>query len=150
MIGEILTEDRIKLRLQGETKAEVLEELVHLVSQVTEERQKISNAVLAREARMSTGVGKGVALPRARSSSVSTLRGALGLRPEGVDFDALDGARTMVFFLLVSPEDKDQEYVKALSLLARILNQESFREDLLEAKNEKEVLDLFREEEQSR
>ncbi len=150
MIGEILTEGRIKLRLQGGTKTEVLDELVHLVSQVTGERQRILNAVLAREASMSTGVGKGVALPRARSSSVPALRGALGLRPEGVDFDALDGAWTKVFFLLVSPEGNDQEYVKALSLLARILNQESFREDLLAAKSEKEVLDLFREEEQSR
>ncbi len=150
MISEILEEERIRLRLQGSTKKEILKELVELTSGSDEEREELLKVVLEREERMSTGVGKGVAMPRARMDSVSRLRGAFGMKPEGVDFEALDGAPVNIFFLLVAPKREDSSYVKAVSLLARILNQDSFREDLLKAKSETEVLALFREEEQSR
>lgn len=150
MIGEILEEERIRLRLQGRTKKEILKELVDLISSSDEEREKLLRVILDREERMSTGVGKGVAMPRGRIDFLSQLRGAFGMKPEGVDFEALDGAPVNTFFLLVAPKGEDSSYVKAISLLARILNQDSFRESLLKAKSETEVLVLFKEEEQSR
>ncbi len=150
MIEEILAKGSVKLHLEGETKDEILDELVHLIEASEEEKNRLLNAVLEREAKMSTGVGKGVAIPRAKLSSLSGLRGAFGLKPEGIDFDALDGAPARIFFLLASPDGEDRAYVKTLSLLARIFNQDSFREDLLRARSEKEVLELFKEEEESR
>jgi len=150
MIADILGEGRIKLHLNGSTKSDILRELVSLVGESEEEKGKILESVLERERRMSTGVGKGVAIPRARLASSAQLKGAFGLSPEGVDFDALDGAPARMFFLLVSPQGDERTYVKTLSLLARILNHDSFRENLLKAESPKEVLELFGEEEQSR
>ena len=82
---------------------------------------------------LSTGIGYGIAIPHAKSASVSTLQLVCGSRTEGVPFDALDGEPVRLFFLLVGPESAAGLHVKALSRIARLVRRESVRESLLKA-----------------
>lgn len=109
--------------LKGESKEEVITELVQsFVASGTldeEESLELIAEVLTREAEATTGIGKGVAMPHARTSKVvNDVMIAVGLHGEGVDFDALDGAPVHVVFLIVSPDP--QEYLRVAGRIARV------------------------------
>ncbi len=110
-------------KLKGETKEEVISELIDgfVKSGALDEDQaaELFGEVLAREEEGTTGIGKGVAMPHARTSNVvdETLI-AVGLHEEGVDFEATDGAPVHVVFLIAS-SDPD-EYLRVAGRIARV------------------------------
>jgi len=79
-------------------------------------------AVLRREQLGSTGIGRGIAIPHSRHSSVSELVGALAItrRPEGLAFDAIDGEPVYVLVLLVSPQDQPGHHLRALDSVVQM------------------------------
>ena len=101
---DILSAKSVIVDLKGETKEEIIEELVDAleVGEVITNRDKVLQAVLEREKIMSTGIGDGIAIPHGKSDAVARLAAALGTQKRGVDFEALDGEPAYVFFLLVS------------------------------------------------
>lgn len=110
-------------KIKGETKEEVISELIDafVKSGALDEAQaeELFGEVLAREEEGTTGIGKGVAMPHARTSRVveETLI-AVGLHADGVDFDATDGAPVYVVFLIAS-SDPD-EYLRVAGRIARV------------------------------
>src|SRR3990172_9426445 len=106
MIGEILNEERIRNPLMGKTKEEVIEELVDLIcgddpsAHPFFEKKEMIRKCQEREGRMSTGIGKGVALPRIRGNEVNGIFASLGIKPEGIEFQALDGNPVRIFCLI--------------------------------------------------
>ncbi len=145
---EILSGNSVIVDLKGETKEEVLEELVEAVddSRIAD-RQKVLEAVLQREEIMSTGIGHGIAIPHGKSDYVKELGGVLGIKPNGIDFDSLDGKDTYIFFLLVSPMGVSGPHIKALARISRLLKRESFRQELISAKDSESALTIIEEEE---
>lgn len=145
---EILSGKSVIVGLKGQTKREILEELVDVVDadKVTD-RQKILEAMLQREEIMSTGIGHGIAIPHGKSEYVAGLSGALGIKREGVDFDSLDGKPTFIFFLLVSPMDVSGPHIKALARVSRLLKGEDFRQRLIVAENREAAIAILEEEE---
>ena len=109
--------------LVGETKEEVVTELVGTFVDSgaldAARAPKLLNQILGREEEGTTGIGKGVAMPHARASDVvdETLIG-VGLHPEGVDFDATDGAPVHVIFLIASADP--DEYLRVAGRIARV------------------------------
>ena len=103
---DILSPDSTIVDLKGDTKEEIIAELVDSLSasEAISDRDKVLQAVLEREKIMSTGIGDGIAIPHGKSDSVVKLVAALGTQRRGVDFEALDGEPAYVFFLLVSPK----------------------------------------------
>jgi PTS system fructose-specific IIC component len=98
--------------------------------------------VLDREATASTGLGDQVSVPHAVIAGLPRPLLALGFAPEGVDFNAPDGAPArIVFLLLVPPRAHDQE-VRILAQIARAVIEPAARARLLEAKSLNEVLVL--------
>ena len=146
MISDILNEGRIKIPLNGKTKEEVLSELVDLIE--VGEKEVIFKKILERERRMSTGIGKGIALPRYRGNEVGGIVAAFGIIPEGVNFFALDDNPVRFLFFVAAGEREDEGYVEALSRMARILNQEGFQDHILKRKNAKEIFALLKREEE--
>lgn len=146
MIVEILNEKSIKLPLEGRAKNEIIEELIDLAvaSGVVEDRDALLQATLERESMMSTGIGKGVAIPHGKAKGVKGLCASLGIADRDIDFQALDGEPVRIFFFLASPPDVISPHVRALARISRLLNRDSFREGLLEAKTVQDVLELFR------
>ncbi len=146
---EILSGKSVIVGLKGQTKREILEELVDAleVGDKITDREKVLEAVLQREAIMSTGIGHGIAIPHGKSEYVTELGGVLGTRRDGVDFDALDGNSTFIFFLLVSPMDVSGPHIKALAMISRLLKGEEFRQRLIQAKDKDAAIATIVEEE---
>ena len=130
---EILSGKSIILGLKGQSKEEILEELVDAleVGDKITDREKVLEAVFQREEIMSTGIGHGIAIPHGKSEYVKELGGVLGIKTEGVEFDSLDGQPTFIFFLLVSPMDVSGPHIKALARISRLLKGEDFRKELI-------------------
>ncbi len=145
---EILSGRSVIAGLRGRNKREILEELVDAVdSEKITDRHRVLEAVLLREDIMSTGIGHGIAIPHGKSEFVSELGGVLGIKREGVDFDALDDQPTFIFFLLVSPMDVSGPHIKALARISRLLKREAFRRHLIESQDRESLIACIEEEE---
>jgi len=150
-ICDLLNEKLVIPSLKNKEKQGIIEELINLFQ--GDERvldlATVKNAVLEREKILSTGVGKGFAIPHAKSNGVKEIIVAFGKTSEPVNFDALDGKPVRLVFLLVAKEDMVAEHIRLLSRISRMMNKESFREALLEANTSEEILKIICEEEKS-
>ena len=111
---------------------------------------KLVHTLLDREALGSTGIGQGVAIPHGKIDCVEALVGAVGISQAGVNFDSLDGELSHIFFLLVAPQDSAGPHLKALARISRLLKDKFFRDSLRNAKDEKTLIKIIREEDQRR
>lgn len=141
---QLLSPARIRVPLVSRTKPELLRELAEvLVTSVGGDVQDVLRAVEDREARLSTGIGFGVAIPHGRTPTVPDLTVVAGVTAEPVPFEALDGEPVRIVFLLVGPERSAGQHVKALSRIARLARSEELRRRLLAATTAQEFLDAL-------
>jgi mannitol/fructose-specific phosphotransferase system IIA component (Ntr-type) len=137
LLRDVFPADRIKIGLESESKDELFEELVD--AYVTAKRDfadrgAILAAIQEREALMSTGIKKGIAVPHGKTTAVSDVQGVLGISRKGIDYDSLDGQPVYLVFLLLSPLDISDNHLRVLKKLAILLENPSFEADLMEAK----------------
>jgi PTS system nitrogen regulatory IIA component len=146
---DILSPQSVIVGLRGETKEEIIEELVDALAAgaTISDREKVLQAVLEREKIMSTGIGDGIAIPHGKSDAVVRLAAALGTQKRGVDFEALDGEPAFVFFLLVSPANVSGPHIKALARISRLLKNDEFKKKLISASSAPEIMAVVESEE---
>ncbi|MBI4552897.1 MAG: PTS sugar transporter subunit IIA [Candidatus Latescibacteria bacterium] len=147
---DILSERQVLVGLQATDKRGVIEELARALtdSGKINDLDNVLQAVLEREKIMSTGIGKGVAIPHGKCGAVQELAGVLGIKREGIDFAALDEQPVYLFFLLVSPPDISGPHIRALAHISRLLRHDNLRKMLIDAKTPQEVLSIIAAEEQ--
>jgi len=148
---DILSPESTIVDLKGETKEEIIAELVnslHLGDAIND-KDKVLQAVLEREKIMSTGIGDGIAIPHGKSDAVVKLVAALGTQKRGVDFEALDGEPAYVFFLLVSPANVSGPHIKALARISRLLKNDDFKKRLIAASSSEEIISVIQTEEEN-
>ena len=148
---DILSVKSAIVGLKGQSKDDIIEELVaslEVGASITD-RDKVLQAVLEREKIMSTGIGDGIAIPHGKSDAVVELAAALSIHQRGVDFEALDGEPTFVFFLLVSPASISGPHIKALARISRMLKNDSFKKKLIEAGSAEQIIKAIGEEEKN-
>lgn len=122
--------------IQSKKKAAVIEELVGVLHRagVTRYPEAVRQAVAQREALGSTGIGKGIAIPHARSTMVSERAVVVARSRRGVDFEALDGHPVHLCFLIVAPPvEKDELYLQLLARIVRGVRLVRTRQKLLDA-----------------
>ncbi|MCF7928767.1 MAG: cation:proton antiporter [Spirochaetales bacterium] len=138
--------DAIKIGLEGKTKEEIIEELLDLIVENGEVKDKEScyKAIWERENSMSTGMQHGIALPHGKSSGVDRMQVAVGTKPEGADFNSLDGEPSMIFILVLSPADASGPHIQFLASVSGLLKNEESRKAVLKAKTPRELYELFR------
>lgn len=150
-IYEVLDKDAISIDLKAEEKDEVLTELIGLLvssgSVRKEDRAEILKKVKEREALGSTGIGKGIAIPHAKSAKLKKMGAAFGISKKGLDFRSLDGESTHIFFLLVDPGETPGPHLKALAKISRLLDDKFIRDKLRSASSAKDILKTIKEEE---
>jgi PTS system nitrogen regulatory IIA component len=146
---DILSPRSVLVGLQGESKEEIIKELVDSLEPgtVVTDREKVLQAVVEREKIMSTGIGDGIAIPHGKSDAVTRLAAALGIHKRGVDFEALDGEPAYVFFLLVSPANVSGPHIKALARISRLLKNDDFKKRLISAADAAAIMRLIEAEE---
>src|SRR5262249_20563699 len=109
------------------------------------EAEDLVKAVLKRELLGSTGIGRGVAIPHTKHTSVERLIGTVALSRPGVGFDSLDGEPVHVFVLLISPQDRPGDHLRALENVSRSLRDDGFVRSLRQATTREAVWDLLSE-----
>jgi PTS system fructose-specific IIC component/PTS system nitrogen regulatory IIA component len=122
----------IKVNLEAEDKDEVFEEIVDHFCQAVKSnaREEILGSIRLREAKMSTGIQKGIAIPHGNTNAVDTVRGVLGISRNGVDYDALDGEPVYLLFMLIAPDKDSEKHLRILQRLAELLGNPQFSQDL--------------------
>lgn len=140
-----LSENLVTLDLPGKTKRDVIEALVDLAmkSGKIRDRQAALDAVLEREAKMSTGIQSGVAIPHGKCAAVEELVACVGIKREGVDFKALDGEPSRIFIMTISPVNKTGPHVQFLAEVSKILQNEESRKAMLAATTPAQLLSLL-------
>ncbi len=146
-LADLIRPEVVKVPLVGKTKNEVLRELVQLLLDAGRigELESVCDALLAREALGSTGLEQGVAVPHAKTRAVRRLTAAIGIAPQGVDFQSADGQPSRLFFLLLAPPDQSGPHIQALAEIARLAKSPTFLRLLSGASSGQEVTDLIRE-----
>jgi fructose-specific phosphotransferase system IIA component len=148
-ICEILKVEKIIPSMKCTNKEEAISELIDLFKNDdrVKDTESIKNSVLEREKIMSTGVGKGFAIPHAKTNSVNEIIAAFGKIDNPIDFQALDDQPVNLIFLLVGKENLVGPHIKLLSRISRMMNLEEFRESLAKATTAQEIYELFETEE---
>lgn len=148
-VSDLLNTRFVISELSSYRKADVINELIDLFKDDPRvgNLEKVRIAVLDREKIMSTGVGKGFAIPHGKTSAVSEIIGAFGKSTKDIDYDSLDGKPVHLVFLLIGKDNLVSTHIKLLSRISRLMNKDDFRERLIEAKNQEEIINLFIEEE---
>ena len=146
-VASLLAPERVRVGLPAESREDVIEAVVAMLDGAPAVRDlaRVREAVFAREAVMSTGVGKGLALPHARTNAVADTVAAFAVTAGPVAYGALDGQPVRLVFLLVGPEDERSTHVRLLSRISRLMNRDAFRARLLQATDADAVLAAFRE-----
>jgi PTS system nitrogen regulatory IIA component len=144
-LKKILTKDTILPHLKADTKQAALEELVDFLAQSGKLNDPDSalQAVLAREEKMSTGMQNGIAIPHGKTDSVDQLLIVIAIKPEGLDFDALDGQPCKIFIFTLSPENRGGPHIQFLAEISKLLGHAELREKLVNAGSAEEIFHLL-------
>ena len=143
---DMVTEKIVKIPLESKDKPDVLRELVQVLKDADEidDFDKVLIAVQEREDKGSTGLEKSIAVPHAKTPAVSSLKLAIGIAPEGVDFDALDKQPSKLFFLLVAAPNQSGPHVQALAEIAKLSRSNALCRALVNAGSAADVVELLK------
>jgi PTS system nitrogen regulatory IIA component len=146
-INGLLQPEDIIPQLAASTKEQLLLELAAKVEERHPPlgREQIFKVLLEREKLGSTGVGDGVAIPHGKVKGLAEIVLLFGRSLEGVDFNALDGKKSHIFFLLVAPEDAFGLHLKLLGRISRLLKDPAVRKVLMESPDAAAIHEIIRE-----
>ncbi len=144
-IIEFLQPESVVGSLIAKDKASVMAELCRALSRRVPgiPAERLTEVLLDRERLSSTGIGEGVAIPHGKLSGLPGLVAAFGVSKEGVDFDAIDGKPTHLFFALLAPENSAGVHLKALARISRLFKNPVFRKSIIEAGDASTIFNLI-------
>ena len=150
-ITDILNESVVRTNLPGTSKEEVINALIELAGAQAQvaDKERMRTAIFDREKIMSTGVGSGFAIPHGKTDAVSDIVAAFAVTAQPIDYQSLDDQPVRLIFLLVGRDNMVGPHIKLLSRISRLMNKEEFRKQLLGAENPKEIIEFFRQEEET-
>ncbi|MXW22323.1 MAG: PTS sugar transporter subunit IIA [Candidatus Dadabacteria bacterium] len=150
-ISECLEKNSVFPELVSTTKPDVLKEISEKVAGAVPRLnvQRLNETLAEREGICSTAIDSGVAIPHVKLLDIPDITIAFARSEAGVDFDSLDGERTHLFAVLITPENCPMETrVKLLARLSRILGQNDLRPKLVASKEASEIYNLLIEEDE--
>src|SRR5947199_8126164 len=129
-MSDFVVRDSVAVPLKATTKETVIREMVEGLRAAGQfkgaEVEDIIRAILKREVLGSTGIGRGVAIPHTKHTSVERPLGTVAVSRAGVAFESLDGEPVHVFVLLISPQDRPGDHLRALENVSRSLRDDGF------------------------
>lgn len=142
-IGRLLDRDAIVARTNAGSKRQLLHVLAEAAGRkLGLDPTLVQEALTLREATGSTGVGQGVAVPHAQLP-VTRMTGLFLRLEQPVEFDAVDGRPVDLVFALFAPENAENEHLRALAKVSRLLRRPELREQLRKARTEDAVYALL-------
>ena len=149
-ITELLNSQSIALDMKAADKRDIIEKMTILMEKsgnLTDRKQYLKG-VLEREEEGTTGIGEGIAIPHAKNAAVKRAGLAAMVLKEEVDYDSLDGEPVKLIFMIAAPENGANEHLQALARLSTMLMDDSFREELIQAKSVEQFLKIVDKKEQ--
>jgi PTS system nitrogen regulatory IIA component len=149
-ITDFLDAARIIPDLKGRDKDAVLKEMTEWLASQSKSMdvQTLVEVLLEREKISSTAIGEGVAIPHGKMPGIQGVCGLFARSHHGIEFGALDGGLTYLFFLLIAPENSAADHLKALARISRLLKDADFRARLMKEKTREEIFKAIQEEDQ--
>lgn len=140
-LRKILTKDVITDDLKGETKEEIIDSLIELLAGAgrISNREAVKKCIMEREAKMSTGMEAGIAIPHGKTDAVDELVGCVGIKKDGVDFNSFDKKPSRIFIMTVSPMHRTGPHVQFLAEISRLLKDPEERQALIDAGSVDEI-----------
>jgi fructose PTS system EIIBC or EIIC component len=144
-ITKLLTVDTILLSMNSTNKTGAIDELVGILNDAGKitNKEAFKEAILKRESQSTTGIGDGIAIPHAKTSVVKEPAIVFGKSIAGVEYEALDGKASHLFFMIAAPEGANNTHLEALARLSGLLMKEEVREKLLNASSKIEILNII-------
>jgi len=148
-LTQVFKRDALIARLHARDKEGVLQEMMTRLSERgafdTKQMNSVIKALQKREERGSTAIGKGLAVPHGEHAAVERLVGAVGLSPDGIEFNSLDGQPVHAVFLVLSPSDAHDEHIQILRRITELMRDEDLCRFLKQCKDEKAMAELLQE-----
>lgn len=148
MIRDLLQPDLVIDKIVSTDKRGVIREFAELLKSRARIRDEdeLVRVLLEREALGSTGIGDGVAIPHAKLHPIGEMIVAFGRSDQGVEYESMDARPVHLLFLLVTPEDRPGEHLRALARISRILKNPALRDQLRQVPGREDILKLLYEE----
>jgi PTS system fructose-specific IIC component/PTS system nitrogen regulatory IIA component len=146
LLCEVFLPEFIIAGLEADDKEEVFEEMVSRFCDVTKlgVRAEVLKALREREAKMSTGIQDGIAIPHGKTQAVSNMFGILGVSKKGIDYDSLDGKPVHLVMMLLAPPVEAERHLHLLQRMANILRNPDFYNDAIRAKNAQHIYEILK------
>lgn len=144
-IRDLLASVSIELNGTAKDKGDALNQMVDLMAKSgrISDVEAYRKGVYAREEESTTGIGEGIAIPHCKSDAVNTPGLAAMVLKDGVDFDALDGEKVHLIFLIAAPNTEDNVHLDVLSKLSVLLMGENFTKALQSAVTVEEFIGVI-------
>lgn len=142
-LADIISPDRVFEHVPGGSKKKVLETAAGLIARQLPELDpnELFDNLISREKLGSTGLGKGIAIPHCRALHCGTAVGAFIKLENPVDFDSVDRQPVDMLFVLLVPQDANEEHLSLLSKIATLFNDDQRRERIRQAADTRAVYD---------
>lgn len=146
-LTRLLSAKCIQIPMDAVTKDEALREAVHLLAEShgLEQEEEIAEKVFAREKKMSTGIGYGVAVPHAKYDKIQDIKIAVCVSREGIPFEAIDDEPVYLVFIMISPTNTAGPHIQTLSAVSRLMSYEEMRSRLKAAPDAESFLEILAE-----
>ncbi len=146
-IHQLLRPATVQIGLSGADKSDAINTLVDLLHdhESIDSLEAVREAIFEREQVMSTGVGKMLGLPHAKTAAARETVAAFATTADPIDFGAIDDQPVRLLFLLVGPEDDKSRHIKILGRISRLVSRDSIREQLLNVEAPADVIRILKE-----
>jgi len=148
-LTDLVCPEAILIQLTADERDDVIRELVVSLGKAgkiaSNDVETVIKSVIDRENEASTGIGKGVAVPHVKCSSIKSPIAAFGYCKKGLDFNSLDKQPVYSVFLLISPTDDADAHIAAMEVIFKNLQKDDFRSFLKQAKCVDDVVILLKE-----
>lgn len=138
VLADSLKKNSIIVKAKSKNRWELIDEMVDLAvknKQVNkDDRDAVRGALIDREKSMSTGIGNSVAIPHCTTAKVNDIVAVMAISQKGIDFDAIDNNPVKIVILLLVPKTKLTQHIKTLANIAKIMSDETLRNDILDLK----------------
>ncbi|ANF96700.1 PTS fructose transporter subunit IIABC [Paenibacillus bovis] len=145
-LTDIMDLDLIELNLQGESRDQVIDEMIDILDQQGRltSATDFKQAILDREHESTTGIGMNIAIPHGKSQAVQRPAVVFGLKQDGVDWHSMDGTDARLIFMIAVPRSSQgNAHLKVLQMLSRKLMDEQYRNQLLQVSSREEAYQLL-------
>ncbi|MCK5685855.1 PTS sugar transporter subunit IIA [bacterium] len=143
LLSELLQENTIILDIDITQRFEIIDFLINQLGNIycldKDLISKIRNKIIAREKSMSTGLGRGLAVPHAEVTGAKSTMAVMGVTRKGIDFNSLDGIAVRIVVLLVMPAGEFKEHIMTLSGIAHLMKNQLLRQQIVSLKTAERI-----------